>query len=214
MDTWLPDDETGRADLAKLGWTVAFATATALAAGLWNPLNLDFDAVFPRVVLGLHVWASILLTMVAVVASLQLSLRPGIVRTVLAGVVALATALVGGLGVILALLYSTGLDDSDEKVLARDGWSELVLVQSWFFDPSYHVELRRGWGPFRQVTVVWQGAPEAPGPDAARFLGPDGVAVSVPDHGGSRVCDYVVPHGLLTLEPDRVLPGPRGTEGC
>jgi hypothetical protein len=65
METWLPDDADARSDLAKLGWTIAFATATVLGLCLWNPLNLDFGAVVPRFLLGLHVWASIIITMIA-----------------------------------------------------------------------------------------------------------------------------------------------------
>jgi hypothetical protein len=214
METWVPDDADVRADLATLGWTIASATATLLGARLWNPLNLDLEALLPRYVLALHVWALVIITLLAVVASVQLSLGSEVARGVVGVLGGVATLFIGLWGLLGVAFYSAEPHDSDEKVLARRGSSELVLVQSWFFDPTYHVELRRGFGPFRQATVVWQGAPEASGPAAARFLGPGEVAVSVPDPRGARVCDYVVPHNELTLEPDRLHPEGFGTEGC
>ncbi len=210
----MPDDADVRADLATLGWTVAFAMTTVLGAQLWNPLNLDLEALVPRYFLAMHVWALTVLTLLAVVAAVQLGLGSEVWRRVVGVVGGVATLFVGLVGMIGVALSSAGPDDSDEEVLARSGSSELVLVQSWSFDPTYRVELRRGFGPFRQATVVWQGAPEADGPEAARFLGPGEVAVSVPDSPGSRVCDYVVPHDVLTLEPDRLHPEGFGTEGC
>jgi hypothetical protein len=215
METWVPADADVRADMARLGWTIAFATAALLGAHLWNPLNLDLRALVPPSVLALQVWALIVLTLLAVVASVQLSLGSEVARSivgVLGGVVTLFVGLGGLLGVAA---HSAASDEpQEESVVARRGWSELVVVQRGDSDPEFHVELRRGLGPFRQMSVVWDGRPGAPGPGAARFLGPGEVAVSVRDRAASRVCDYVVPHGLLTLEPDRVLPGPRGTEGC
>lgn len=110
----------------------------------------------------------------------------------------------GGWSALLGILLGAGNAGQDQEVLARRGWSELVLVRgSHLADPVHRVELRRAIGPLRQTAVVWRSPPELGPAGGARFAATDEVAVAVPG-SDDLVCEYATRFDVVTLEPDHL----------
>jgi hypothetical protein len=191
------DERTDRADRRLLGWKVAFAMTSLVGAGLWNPLNVGLGRLFP-----LYVWLAGLVTAIALVWVARWSFRRRALQEIVTAVGALLATAVATASAIVVLWVVDW--NHDEEVLATRGLSQLVQVKGWnIIDPVYRVELRRGFGPMWQATVVWQGLPEGRQAAAARFTGPRQVVVTVPQDRDS-VCEYTASYDVLTLEPDQV----------